>query len=91
MGPASSLGATSLAMLVGFYPVVTAQACIASIIEQAPESTVVNGYVVNNRSVAVQKDLSARPPTHDELGVTIPAGSRLEPGRTARQIAQCRP
>lgn len=62
-----------------------------SIIEQAPESTVVNGYVVNNRRVAVQKELSARPPTHDELGVTIPKGARLELERTARQIAQYHP
>ncbi len=62
-----------------------------SIIEQAPESTVVNGYVVNNRRVAVQKELSARPPTHDELGVTIPRGARLELERTARQIAQYHP
>ena len=62
-----------------------------NIIEQAPESTVVNGYVVNNRRVAVQKELSARPPTHDELGVTIPKGARLELERTARQIAQYHP
>lgn len=64
---------------------------LTSIIEQAPESTVVNGYVVNNRRVAVQKELSARPPTHDELGVTIPKGARLELERTARQIAQYHP
>lgn len=51
----------------------------------------VNGYVVNNRQVAVQKELSARPPTHDELGVTIPEGARLELERTARQIAQYHP
>lgn len=62
-----------------------------SIIEQAPESTGVNGYVVNNRRVAVQKELSARPPTHEELGVTIPMGARLELERTARQIAQYHP
>jgi len=61
------------------------------IIEQAPESTVVNGYVVNNRRVAVQKELSARPPTREELGVTIPKGARLELERTARQIAQYHP
>jgi len=160
MGLASNLGVTSIAMLVGFSSVVTAQdwgrmleekakqranrhaeetidkgldaaedavrcvvtdqACIdsarqtgndvvltnkkgkalppaagfdrfTSIIEQAPESTVVNGYVVNNRRVAVQKELSARPPTHDELGVTIPKGARLELERTARQIAQYHP
>jgi len=62
-----------------------------SIIERAPESTVVNGYVVNNRRVAVQKELSARPPTYDELGVLIPKGARLELERTARQIAQYHP
>jgi hypothetical protein len=52
---------------------------------------VVNGYVVNNRRVAVQKKLSARPPTHDKLGVTIPEGAHLELERTARQIAQYHP
>jgi type II secretory pathway pseudopilin PulG len=62
-----------------------------SIIASAPESTVVNGYVVNNRRVAVQKELEARPPTHDELGVALPNGARLEFERTARQIAQYHP
>jgi hypothetical protein len=62
-----------------------------SIIERAPESTVVNGYVVNNRRVAVQKELSARPPTYDELGVRVPKGARLELETTARQIAQYHP
>lgn len=62
-----------------------------SIIEQAPESTVVNGMVVNNKRVAVQKELSARPPTREELGVAIPKGARLELETTARQIAQYHP
>jgi hypothetical protein len=62
-----------------------------SIIERAPESTVRNGFVINNRRVAVQKELSARPPTRDELGVEIPKGARLELERTARQIAQHHP
>jgi len=62
-----------------------------SIIATAPESTVVNGYVVNNRRVAVQKELEARPPTHDELGVALPKGARLEFERTARQIVQYHP
>ena len=62
-----------------------------SIIAAAPESTVVNGYVVNNRRVAVQKELTARPPTPQELGVVLPAGARLDHERTARQIAQYHP
>jgi hypothetical protein len=63
----------------------------SSIIAQAPESTVVNGYVVNNRRAAVQKELSARPPTADELGVSIPKNARLQLEVTARQIAQYDP
>lgn len=62
-----------------------------SIIAQAPESTVVNGYVVNNRRVAVQQELTARPPKHDELGVLLPKGARLDYERTARQIVQYNP
>jgi len=62
-----------------------------SIVAQAPESTVVNGYVVNNRRVAVQRELTARPPTHDELGVLLPKGARLDHERTARQIVQYNP
>jgi hypothetical protein len=62
-----------------------------SIIATAPESTVVNGYVVNNRRIAVQKELEARPPTHAELGVAVPKSARLEFERTARQIVQYHP
>lgn len=62
-----------------------------SIIAQAPESTVVNGYVVNNRRVAVQKELTARPPTRNEIGVVLPTGARLDYERTARQIVQYDP
>ena len=69
----------------------TATDRFTSIIAEAPESTVVNGYVVNNRRIAVQKELTARPPTHDELGVLLPRGARLDYERTARQIAQYNP
>lgn len=61
------------------------------IIAEAPESTVVNGLVVNHRRVAVQKELTARPPTREEIGVQLPKGARLELETTARQIAQYDP
>jgi len=69
----------------------TATDRFTSIIATAPESTVVNGHVVNNRRIAVQEELEARPPTHAELGVVVPKGARLEFERTARQIVQYHP
>jgi hypothetical protein len=62
------------------------------IIEQAGESTVTKGgFVVNQKRVAVQKELSQRPPTGAELGVKLPPKAALNLERTARQIAQYHP
>ena len=61
------------------------------IIEGAPESAVQNGSLVNFRRVAVQKELSQRPPTAAELGLRLPPKSALQLETTARQIAQYHP
>ncbi|MDB5865271.1 MAG: hypothetical protein JWO70_3077 [Betaproteobacteria bacterium] len=62
------------------------------IVEQAGESTVnKGGFVVNQKRVAVQSELSKRPPTTAELGVKVPAKSALKLEDTARQIAQYHP
>lgn len=70
---------------------VDAQDRFAAAIAGAPESTVRNGYVVNHRRAAVQRELTARPPTEAELGVRLPPGARLLHEVTARQIAQYHP
>lgn len=63
-----------------------------AIVEQAPPSTVTKGgFVVNNKRVAVQQELSRRPPTREELGVALPRGSRMVLYETALQIAQYHP
>lgn len=62
------------------------------IIKNAGEPVVnSNGYVVNQARVAVQKELSQRPPTADELGVKLPPRAKLSLETTARQIAQYDP
>ena len=62
------------------------------IIEQAGESTVTKGgFIVNQKRVAVQSELSRRPPTTAELGVKLPAKASLRLEDTARQIAQYHP
>jgi len=61
------------------------------IIEAAPKSSVQNGALVNHKRVAVQEELAQRPPTRGELGVELPAGSRLDLYETALQIAQYHP
>ena len=62
------------------------------IIEHAGESTVnKGGYIVNQKRVAVQGELSKRPPTTVELGVKVPPRSSLKLEDTARQIAQYHP
>ncbi len=64
----------------------------ARIVEEGGEPTVTaGGYVVNQKRVAVQKELTARPPTADEVGVRLPAGAKLMLVETARQIAQYHP
>ena len=62
------------------------------IVEEGGESTVTkDGNLVNQKRVAVQKELSQRPPTAQELGVTLPPRSTLVLEHTARQIAQYHP
>ena len=70
---------------------VAAQDRFTAIIVGAPESSVRNGYVVNHRREAVQRELTARPPTEAELGVRLPPGAQLRHEVTARQIAQYHP
>lgn len=65
-----------------------AQDRFTALIANAPESSVRNGYVVNHRREAVQKELAVRPPTREELGVRLPAGATLQLQRTALQIVQ---
>jgi hypothetical protein len=68
-----------------------AQDRFTPVIAGAPESTVRNGYVVNHRREAVQRELTARPPTEAELGVRLPPGAQLRHELSARQIVQYHP
>lgn len=68
-----------------------AQDRFAAAIAGAPESSVRNGFVVNHRREAVQREITARPPTETELGVRLPPGARLMAEVSARQIAQYHP
>ena len=62
------------------------------IVEQAGGPTVTQGGVlVNQQRVAVQSELSRRPPMAAELGVKLPEKSMLKLEPTARQIAQYHP
>ena len=62
------------------------------IVEQGREPTVTKGgFLVNQKRVAVQSELSRRPPTTAELGVKVPAKASLKLEQTARQIAQYHP
>lgn len=64
----------------------------AKIVEEGGEpTTTAGGYLVNQKRVAVQKELAQRPPTADELGVKLPPGAKLQLEQTARQIAQYHP
>ena len=64
----------------------------ARIVEEGGEPTVTaGGYLVNQKRAAVQRELTQRPPTQDELGVKLPPGSKLQFELTARQIAQYHP
>lgn len=71
--------------------------CVAAdrftpIIEQAGEPTVTKGgFLVNQKRVAVQGELSRRPPTPGELGAKLPPKAALKLEPTARQIAQYHP
>ena len=87
----------SLANLVLTLAVAIPAVCAASdrftaIIDQAGEPTVTKGgFVVNQKRVAVQGELSRRPPTVAELGVKLPRKASLQLEDTARQIAQYHP
>ena len=85
----------ALVLAVGLTPLSArdagAQDRFAAAIAGAPESTVRNGYVVNHRREAVQREITARPPTEAELGVRLPPSARLLHEVTARQIAQYHP
>lgn len=71
---------------------ILAQDRFTSIIQAAPESTVTaGGFIVNQRRVAIQSELTKRPPTAAELGVAVPRSSKLRIEQTARQIAQYHP
>lgn len=62
------------------------------IVEAAPEPSLnANGDLVNHQRVAVQAEITKRPPTAAELGVAVPKGSKLNIKRTALQIAQYHP
>ena len=64
----------------------------AKIVVQGGEPTVTaGGFVINQKRVAVQKELAARPPTADEVGIKLPPVAKLMLVETARQIAQYDP
>ncbi len=80
------------ALLCSLASVALAQDRFAGIIDGAADSTVNSGgFVVNQKRVAIQAELTKRPPTSAELGVTVPHGSKLRAEQTARQIAQYHP
>ena len=62
------------------------------IVDEGGESTVTKGgNLVNQKRVAVQKELTQRPPGAEVLGVALPPRSTLALEQTARQIAQYHP
>lgn len=83
------LASIALVLAVALPAVCAATDRFTQIIEQAGESTVTKGgFVVNQKRVAVQKELSRRPPTAAELGVKLPPKASLKLERTALQIVQ---
>jgi hypothetical protein len=86
------LAGIALSLAAALPAVFVASDRFAPIIEQAGEPTVTNGgYLVNHQRVAVQGELSRRPPTPAELGVKLPPKASLVLEQTARQIAQYDP
>lgn len=82
----------AFAFLVILPGVCAATDRFTQIVENGGEPTVTaGGYLVNQKRIAVQKELTQRPPTADELGVKLPSGSKLQLEQTARQIAQYHP
>lgn len=89
MNPIACCLALLIAMLAS---AVQAADRFAKIVDEGGDPTVTaGGFVVNQKRVAVQKELTARPPTAEELGVRLPAGAKLMLVETARQIAQYHP
>lgn len=87
-----TIASIALTLAVVIPAVCAAADRFTPIIEQAGESTVTNGgYIVNQKRVAVQSELSRRPPTTAELGVKLPAKASLRLADSARQIAQYHP
>ncbi len=82
-----------IALLIGFAASGSQAADrFAKIVDEGGDPTVTSGgFVVNQKRVAVQKELSARPPTAEEVGVKMPPGAKLMLVETARQIAQYHP
>lgn len=86
------LAGIALVFAVALPNVCSATDRFTQIIAQAGDSTVTKGgYVVNQKRVAVQKELSRRPPTAAELGVKLPPKASLKIERTALQIVQYNP
>ena len=91
------LGLASIVLGLGFcLPAAEAAAAAVDrftpIVEHAGEPTVTkSGFLVNQKRVAVQAELSRRPPTSAELGVKLPDKAALKLEQTARQIAQYHP
>lgn len=86
------LASIALVLAVALPAVCVESDRFAQIIAQAGESTVTKGgFVVNQKRVAVQKELARRPPTATELGVKLPPKTSLKLERTALQIVQYNP
>lgn len=86
------LASIALTLVVTLPAACAAADRFTQIIEQAGESTVTKGgYIVNQKRVAIQGELSKRPPTPAELGVKLPPKAVLKLEETARQIAQYHP
>lgn len=91
---ARSVGAVVLAAALFFGLASSAHAFdrfTKSIAEGGEPTVTSGGFVVNQQRVAVQKELTARPPTAEEVGVKLPPGATLMRVETARQIAQYHP
>jgi len=86
------LASIALVLAVALSAVCAETDRFSQIISQAGESTVTKGgFVVNQKRIAVQKELSRRPPTTAELGVKLPPKTTLKLERTALQIVQYNP
>ncbi len=90
--PLKKMHRTSLAL--GFQLVSTLANAdrFTKVVEEGGDPPVTaGGILVNQKRIAVQKELAQRPPTEGELGLKLPSGSKLQLEQTARQIAQYHP